>query len=361
MKRRFASLSLLLLMFGLILGIHPMLAATTFVVGNCKPGSNFSSISAAVSTVPAGSIVLVCPGTYNEQVRITKPLTLEGIASGNSDQAVIAPPAGGLATNATNDNGQTLAVQLWVDNAPGGPVNITNITVDGTGNGVACTGGFVVGIFYQNSAGTANRVAIRNQKGQGCGVGIWAEGGSALPTVTIENSSVHDVDFIGIHTETNTFGTSELTATIKANDVNVGAATIGIFLKQGSNTTVSANVVIASQDGIEALGGAMGSVSGNTVMNAQIGILAESDGVGVTSNKVFDSPSIGIAANTAVAAIQSNSIANSNVGIEFHCFANPNVIHNTIEEAQTGINHVPVTLAAPNTFFNVATIRTGGC
>jgi hypothetical protein len=352
---------LLLSMFGLIVGVHPMLAAT-FAVGTCKPNS-FTTISAAVSTVPAGSLVLVCPGTYKEQVRITKPLTLEGIASGNSDQAVIAPPAGGLATNATNDNGQTLAVQLWVDNAPGGPVNITNITVDGTGNGVTgCPGSpnFVVGIFYQNSAGTANRVAIRNQKGQGCGVGIWAEGGSALPTVTIENSSVHDVDFIGIHTETNA-STSELTATIKANDVNVGAASIGIFLKQGSNTTVSANVVIASQDGIEALGGAAGSVSGNTVLNAQIGILTESDGVSVTSNRVFNSPSIGIVITTAVAAIQSNSITNSNVGIEFSCSANPNVIHNTIEEAQTGINHVPLALAAPNTYFDVATIRTGGC
>jgi pectin methylesterase-like acyl-CoA thioesterase len=69
-------------MFLLIRGIHPMLAATTFVVGNCKPGSNFSNISSAVSTVPAGSIVLVCPGTYKEQVRITKPKLSELTGTG---------------------------------------------------------------------------------------------------------------------------------------------------------------------------------------------------------------------------------------------------------------------------------------
>jgi len=338
-----------------------MLAATTFAVGNCRPTlHSFPSISAAVSTVPLGSTVLVCPGTYNEQVHITQPLTLQGITSGNSGQAVIAPPAGGLAPNATNDFGNAVAAQLWVDNAPGGPVNINNITVDGTGNGVAGCVPLIAGIFYQNSAGTANRVAIRNQTGNGCGVGFWAEGGSASPTVTLQSSSVHDVDNVGIFTETNA-SASGLTTTIKTNDVNVVAAgAFGIFF-EGANDTVSGNVVIGGLDGINFAVGATGSVSGNTVMNSSNGIVAQSDGVSVTSNNVSNSSVFGIRVNTSVAAIQSNSVTNSNVGIEFGCNANPNVIHNTINEAPIGIDQVPGALAAPNTYFNVATIRTGGC
>jgi len=344
----------------LIIAAHPMLAATTFAVGNCRPTlHSFPTISAAVSTVPSGSTVLVCPGTYNEQVHITQSLTLQGITSGNSGQAVIAPPAGGLAPNATNDFGNAVASQLWVDNAPG-PVNISNITVDGTSNGVVGCPPLIAGIFYQNSAGTASRVALRNQTGNGCGVGFWAEGGSASPTVTLVNSSVHDADNVGIFTETNG-SASGLTAAIKTNDVNVSAAgTFGIFF-EGANDTVSGNVVIAGLDGINFAVGATGSVSSNTVMNSSNGIVAQSDGVSVTSNKVSNSSGFGIRVNTSVAAIQNNSITNSNVGIEFSCNANPNVTHNTINEAPIGIDQVPGALAAPNTYFNVVAIRTGGC
>jgi hypothetical protein len=42
--------------------------------------------------------VLVCPGTYPEQVTISQPLTLQGITSANSAQAVIAVPGGGMSS-----------------------------------------------------------------------------------------------------------------------------------------------------------------------------------------------------------------------------------------------------------------------
>ncbi len=56
--------------------------AATYAVGTCKPTlPSFLSISAAVSSVPAGSTIEVCPGTYAEQVIIsnTKKCALTSI------------------------------------------------------------------------------------------------------------------------------------------------------------------------------------------------------------------------------------------------------------------------------------------
>jgi pectin methylesterase-like acyl-CoA thioesterase len=77
-----------------VLAAHPTLAAS-YAVGTCKPTlPSFANISAAVSSVPPSSTVLVCPGTYKEQVTISQPLTLQGITSANSARAVIAVPDG---------------------------------------------------------------------------------------------------------------------------------------------------------------------------------------------------------------------------------------------------------------------------
>src|SRR5579864_5377125 len=116
----------------LVMGVQQLTASTstTYVVGSCKPLlRSFTTIQDALNATPPPTVVQVCPGTYPEQVTITLPVTLEGISSGDSDQAVIVPPSGGLMPNATDDFGSSLAVQLWVDNATG-PVNISNLTVD---------------------------------------------------------------------------------------------------------------------------------------------------------------------------------------------------------------------------------------
>ncbi len=197
---------------------------------------SYPTISGAVAAVPAGSTVLVCPGTYNEQVQITQALTLQGVANGDSGQAVIAPPGGGLATNAADAIADSLAVQLWVDNASG-PVNLSNLTVDGTGNGVSTCQPFIVGILYQNSSGIVNEVTVRNEMTNGCGVGIRLEGGAnANPPVTIQNSSIHDVDFAGIFT----FGTSinPFAVTIKGNYISASNSGIGIDLSASSTSTM---------------------------------------------------------------------------------------------------------------------------
>jgi pectin methylesterase-like acyl-CoA thioesterase len=44
---------------------------------SCRSAA-FKTIHSAVNAAPAGGTVVVCPGTYHEQVVISKPLTLTG-------------------------------------------------------------------------------------------------------------------------------------------------------------------------------------------------------------------------------------------------------------------------------------------
>lgn len=341
------------------------LSASTiaYAVGTCRPGlRSFRTISAALAAVPTANVVEVCPGTYRDQLQITHPITLEGVSNGTSARAIIAPPVAGLAPNAMDDFGEALAAQLWVNNASG-PVNINNLTLDGSGNKVSQGRTFVVGIFYQNSSGTVNRVATRNQSGNGFGVGIWAEGGSSNPSATIENSSVHDYDDSGIQVETNSL-TPELTAVIKGTDVTTSKpnSSTGIDIGGGTAVIVTDNLVVnPGFDGISTVPLSTGSISANTVANGLFaGIVAESDGVSVTSNKIFGSAR-GIIFFASVPAIQSNTITNSKIGIDFACNADPNVHSNIIMDAGTALNLVPSAITTSNTYFNVGTIRTGGC
>lgn len=337
----------------------------TYAVGNCRPSvPSFTTIEAALAAVPSANVIEVCPGTYDEQLEITYAVTLEGVSNGTSARVIIIPPRHGLGINATDDLGEALAVQLWVNNASG-PVNISNLTVDGSGN-EAPGGTLVVGLFYQNSSGTVNRVATRNQSGFGVlGIGIYANGGSSNPQVTIENNSVHDYNYVGIQAETNS-ATPELTAVIKGNEITTSSPNglAGIELLGGSAFAVASNLILnPGEFGIEAARHSSGSISANIVTNAPPpnsggGIVAEADDVSVTSNKIFGSQTGILVLASSVAAIQ-NTITDSLVGIDLFCSANAKVHSNIFTDVGTALHFVPSATATPNTYFNVDTIRTG--
>src|ERR1700686_3016531 len=109
-------------------------ATTTVVVGpsTCKSTlKHYSTIQSAVSGVSWGTIVMVCPGSYSEQVIVNQPLTLEGITDGTGNAAVITVPGGGLVQNGTSTSFGPVTVQLLVQNTVG--VTIKNLVVDGNG------------------------------------------------------------------------------------------------------------------------------------------------------------------------------------------------------------------------------------
>src|SRR3990172_1181356 len=83
----------------LALPLGPAMAATLIVDDNNDPescggnDSDYATITAAVSEAHSGDTILVCPGTYIEQVRIGASITRLTLESWGPGAAVIqAPP-----------------------------------------------------------------------------------------------------------------------------------------------------------------------------------------------------------------------------------------------------------------------------
>ena len=95
-------------------------------VGTCGPHPGWPTIQQGVNHAAAGSTVRICPGTYPEQVEVAKPLTLEGVAAGTANQAIVVSPVAGIAANTTSlSNGNPIAAQIWVHDATA--VTIQNV------------------------------------------------------------------------------------------------------------------------------------------------------------------------------------------------------------------------------------------
>jgi len=291
-------------------------ASVTVAVGTCTSLANYATIQQAVNSVPSGATIKICPGTYHEQVAINQPVTLTGIQYGTQDAVVILPPATGLVANTVDlDNlALPIAAQVWVHDTAG-PVNISNLTVDGTGNQIAGCAPDLQGILFQSASGMLDHVAVRAQT-LGAGLGgcqsgesIYVQTGAGLSSVvTVENSSVHAYNKNGI--TGNDAGTS---LTVTGNYVQgagivpvPGAAQNGIQLGFGATGKITSNTVIDNVYGDPTIAASADvllydtaessgvSVSSNTLGNSQLPVVmftdapgTSGDGVSVTSNKIF--------------------------------------------------------------------------
>jgi nitrous oxidase accessory protein NosD len=226
-------------------------SATTRQVGACTNNPlQYTTIQGAVTAANSGDKVAICPGSYPEQVTITKALTVEPVPNQQGSVSITLPT--GALTKTTTLYGQPAVAQILVA-SPGGVVKFENITVDGTGfvppDG-GCTDEFL-GIYYQNAGGTISGNTAQNQilppEDQGCqdGEAIFVESQSGEPAVKITGNTVSDFD---------------------KNGITVSYA--------GADATISDNIVtgwgptdIIAQNGIQVGYGATGSISGNQVSN----------------------------------------------------------------------------------------------
>ncbi len=333
-------------------------SAKPYAVGNCAPNlQSYPSISVAVSSVPAGSTVLVCPGNYPEQVLITQALTLKGVLVGGSDAAVVTVPSGGLSQSVTDHFGNTVFYQILVQNTAG-PVNITNLGVDGTG--ASAPGGFLAGIFYYEASGTLSSVTTRNQTSSTqSGDAILAQSFGSAQTLTVQSSSVRGFDGGGISAFTD-LTTPLLTATIKGNHVRGNDVNgTGIFL-DGATGTVQSNIVT---DASEALGlvGSAATVTANTLSGVSanpLTVYIQSGSNTLKGNKIDAAGGYGVQlvfAGTNV--IELNTIVDSSTAV-YGCYnsvSGNTVTGNTIIDAGVGVSLPSGNTFHPNIFSVVGT------
>jgi len=366
----------------LAFGAQKMSAATvTYIVGTCKSGTHFSTIQSALDASPAPNTVEVCPGTYYEQVTISHPVTLEGIAEGNGSLAQIELPSG-YTVNASVDAGggsEPAIAQVYVNDVSGGTVNLTNLNVNGVG--FSTNDSIFIGVLYNQSSGTINQVTTSAQNTSGGatnvdGIGMWIQGGSSKPSVTVENSSVHDFTGVGILAVGETTA-PDLTVTIKNNVVSSDASTNDLVVEEGTDPTVSGNIVSGGDYGIITLA-TTGSITGNTFLGSQIGIELAADGASVTSNFIYGAVTYAIdvsatalktskVENNTIRTVKSPSSYDSNgTGIELHCnnISSSRVNTNTIMDSFNGYGDAPAGFAGSNTyvglFFDVDNSCTSG-
>jgi hypothetical protein len=333
-------------------------SAGTYYVGTCHTGS-FPTITAAVnsSSVAAGSVLKICPGFYVEQVIISKPLTLQGIAANGISQVEITPPSPNPITTTTSPVfagtllNETLAPIVWVTT---GPVNIQNISVMRAH--VAFCPTLVVGFYYASGAsGTLSHVATyADQTDQRlCGVGIWAENADVNPTaVTIQNSLSDSGIVAGSYQPPNVIPVMSVNITgnqiFETEPRSIGA--YGIYLRR-LFATVSGNFVTGPPY--------YPSGTGAIEASGNVGIMNDGASSTITGNTlVFNdytpggTLSSGIVSNVGGTTVKSNKISGATYAILLACSPFDVVSGNIINSADNGISNIPVGIAGVNTFFN---------
>ena len=298
---------------------------TNAVVGTCYPGTQYTTIQAAVNAASPGSTVRVCPGSYPEQVFIGQSVNLLGVSNGAA--AVLVPPASGLVANG-NYNSVPFVSQLLVWHTS---ATINNIAVDGGSTHNCLPAGRYMGIAYQSSSGTIKNSAVRNGPYCGDSVNILADNTSDLKIV---NNSLRDsFDFVLVTGGTNTSVTNN-------------------FFSQGGGVPFF-GVDVESAPGPT-------TITGNTLIGFQIAAVnaVSSPGVTVTGNNFSGNPAGDaidlIGATNAV--VQSNKIESSFVAIHIDDqgqSGNINATKNMILDTTCGLS-VGASLndtVSPNTFY----------
>ena len=321
------------------------------------PGTDYQTIQAAVNAASPGDLIQVCPGVYQEQVAISKRLTIVGVEFQNENQALV-KPAPAVPNSTSLFSGTPIAAIILVNQTNN--VVLDNLTVDGETNGInGCNNSAIVGVFFRNASGSAENLAVRNIRAVGNGscqrnFGIFAQsGGNGRSRVSVINSSIHDYEKAGIVANEN--GT-ELTAIGNAvtglGPINANAQN-GIQVGFGAKGYIAENSVINHistrctnlQNCGNAAGGSIivvevndAKVLLNNTGKSQAGIFVLGDRAEISGNTVFDTDvldAISVIGNRN--EVRLNRIFNSDRAGVFVSGNQNRVRNNTINEAQVGV------------------------
>lgn len=202
----------------------------------------YSSIQAALNVAVPGDTIFVCPGTYAEQLVVTKSnLTIRGSGAGAT---VLRPSA--VTKNTTSILvGAPVAPVLLVDGATN--VSIASLTIDGS---LADSGailrpncpvvGFYQGIFYRNSSGTIESTHVTNFTSSAvCASGLRVESGNVLiQTNLFSRYGESGISCVGPNTQCSIVGN-----TVRGQGPVDGQNQSGIQIRAQAAGAISGNII----------------------------------------------------------------------------------------------------------------------
>ena len=287
-----------------------MAAGATLTVGNVTSipcTGTYSTISAAVAAASPGDTIQVCPGTYNEQVSISKKLTLIGAKAG-VDARTRATTGESIINNSCG------SVQIFADS-----VVIDGFTIQGSTDLDPC---YIAGI-YTNPGGFGydGGYQILNNIVQNNIIGIEMDNTGVLPAKVehnlIQNNNNPGPDG-GTGIDTN-FGANKIT--VNANKfVGNSNSAIGNF-GGGSNLTFSNNEFASNRRAIGVFAITSSTISGNNMHNstgattADIRFFGGVSGVAITCNNLASGAGIGIRIDDECPGCPNSSITINNNNI----------------------------------------------
>ena len=251
MRKKAPAILAVILLFAVVISITQIhfVSAATLHVGS---GETYSTIQAAVNAATTGDIVLIHPGTYDEQVIVDRSVTLEGYG----DTTIIQPSDSSKLITILSawwglGGSKQVAGIIIASVAGGSSVTIRNLKVDGAAVTTKPAGAdYVAGILYRETGGLIDRVTVANMtvgttgtSVRGYGVYLSAKTNAVFIEAKDSTVSNYDKNAIDVHG-------SKLTVNIHGN-VIVGRGS----LPSGDEV----------QNGVLIMDGATGSVNGNTI------------------------------------------------------------------------------------------------
>jgi nitrous oxidase accessory protein NosD len=254
-------------------------SAATRVVGKPNtacPHAQYTTITAAVNAADPGDVIEICPALYPEQLIISKPLTLRGIATHVNltqflpccnlvDRILLQPALTDL---------QALPFESVITVMNAEDVTIDNLAIDASQNTVASCDIALSAVHFFNASGRLKNSAIFGAQlpnPQNCatffgnGFGVVVDSTEPGPFhVQIRDNSIHDYQRDGIEASN-----AGVKVEVEGNSIS------GLGPASGVN-----------QFGIFLLNGAVGEVEGNVITEGLCGTLSITDCVSLRSEGV---------------------------------------------------------------------------
>jgi len=280
-------------------------SASVVAGGKSCAQPDYSTIQAAIAAGGAGANVSVCPGTYTEQLAITRAAKLS--AASGAGTATVAMPAAPKESTTSCDTAESDPQfdEISVC-APGAVVTITGLDVEAIVPLTGCGDG-LNGIFVGEGTLKATNVVVNGASTsiaaeKGCQQGIAINVGSIEPT-EVGHATLKDVTVYGYAKNGPTVSGKNSTMTITASTVtgegpDTHTAQNGIQVGYGAEGTIKSSTISGNEcelavhcgasveqaSGVLFYGAAAGSsISSSTVKENDLGVTFTKDVL--TSNR----------------------------------------------------------------------------